>query len=147
MKYPFTLPYHQPLDVIRIHSDYLKVSRYEAMKAINPQPNATTTNAVAAESLRISEEEYTVLTGKTFDGTVDTTALHEDFGYTAAGELENLSAVREFLHRSGVAYSDLVELVKTQFINPYQGTFDFLEKILCIRADERKHVLYKAWPN
>ena len=127
--YPFALPYHQPLDVIRVYSDHLTVSRYEAMKAVHPQPDATTAAAIAAEALRLSEEEYIVLTGKAFDGTVDTTALHEYFGYTAADELESLSAVPEFLQRSGVAYTDLVELVKTQFINPHQGTLDFPKKI------------------
>lgn len=131
--YPFTLPYHQPLDVIRTYSGHLKVSRYEAVKAMNPQPDATTTKAIEAESLHISQEEYIILTGETFDGTADTTPLHEYFGYTAAGMvedmLENMSQVREFLKRSGIAYTDLVELVKTMFINPYQGTFDYLEKI------------------
>ena len=45
-KYPFTLPYHQPLDVIRTYSDHLKVSRYEAMKSMNPQPDAAATRAM-----------------------------------------------------------------------------------------------------
>lgn len=128
-KYPFSLPYHQPLDVIRTYSDHLKVSRYDALKAMNPTPNATTAAAIAAEALRLSEEEYKVLTGTAFSGTADTTPLHQYFGYTAAGQLENMSAVPEFLHRSGIAYVDLVELVKTRFINPHQGTLDFLQKI------------------
>jgi hypothetical protein len=127
--YPFTLPYHQPLDVIRTYSDHLKVSRYKVLKAMNPQPDAATANAIAAESLRISPEEYKVLTGAAFDGTADTTALHIYFGYPAAGDIEELSAAREFLRRSGVSYTELVELVKTRFINPHQGTLDFLEKI------------------
>jgi len=128
-KYPFTLPYHQPLDVIRTYSDHLKVSHYEALKAMNPQPDSATRRAIEAESLGISQEEYIILTGEAFDGTADTTQLYEYFGYTAAGQLENMSSVPEFLKRSGVAYTDLVELVKTLFINPYQGTLDFLEKI------------------
>lgn len=128
-KYPFTLPYHQPLDVIRTYSDHLKVSRYEALKAMNPQPNAATARAIAAESLRLSEEEHKVLTAKAFDGAADATPLYAYFGYNAAGQLENMSAVPEFLQRSGVGYTDLVELVKTQFVNPFQHALDFLEKI------------------
>ena len=31
------------------------------------------------------------------------------------------------LRRSGVSYVELVELVKTLFINPYQSTLDFLQ--------------------
>jgi hypothetical protein len=139
-KYPFSLPYHQPLDVIRRYSDHLKVSRYEAMKAVNPLPDATTANAIAAESLRLSEEEYAILTGFEFDGitpdgtspaTPDGTSLEQYYGYSNVGDIEsqNLKAVREFLQRSGVAYTALVELVKTQFINPFQGTLEFLQRI------------------
>jgi hypothetical protein len=128
-KYPFTLPYHQPLDVIRTFSNYLGVSRYEVMKAINPEPDGANARAIAAESLELCEEEYEVLTGKAFDSTPDPTTLHEYYGYTSAGDLENLSAVREFLRRSGLAYTDLVELVTTSFINPFQGTLDFLQNI------------------
>lgn len=127
--YPFTLPYHQPLDVIRTYSGHLRVSRYEAMRAMNPQPDAPTTRAIEAESLKISQEEYMILTGEAFDGTADTTPLHEYYGYTAAGQLKYMSEVREFLKRSGLVYTDLVELVKTQFINPYQGTLKFLEEL------------------
>ncbi len=129
VKYPFTLPYHQPLDVIRLYSEHLQVSRYDAMKAINPVPDPTTARAVAAESLRLSEEEYKILTGVDFAGSpVPVTLLPQYFGYATAGQIENMKAVREFLRRSGVAYTDLIELVSTQFINPFQGTLDFLQK-------------------
>lgn len=127
--YPFTLPYHQPLDVIRTYSDHLKVSRYEIMKAMNPQPDPATARAIAAESLGISQEEYIIFTGEDFNGTADTTPLHKFFGYTQPAQLDGLRHVREFLQRSGIAYTDLVELVKTRFINPHQDTLDFLAKI------------------
>ena len=127
--YPFALPYHQPLDAIRTYSDHLNVSRYEAMKAMNPQPDAVTTKAIEAESLGISQEEYIILTGEAFNGTADTTQLHEYFGYTAEGELEDMSKVHEFLQRSGVSYTELVELIKTRFINPYQVVLDYIESI------------------
>ncbi|HKO95843.1 MAG TPA: neuraminidase-like domain-containing protein [Pyrinomonadaceae bacterium] len=138
-KYPFTLPYHQPLDVIRTFSDHLRVSRYEALKAVNPQPDAIATRAIEAESLALCEEEYQILTDEDFAGTADATPLHEYFGYTTAGQLESMSGVREFLRRSGIAYTDLVELVKTLFINPFQDRLDFLQRLLSfaeIDADE-----------
>ncbi len=134
-KYPFTLPYHQPLDVIRIYSGHLKVSRYKAMKAMNSVPDpdpakaAVVNKAMAAESLEISEEEYAIFTGKDFNDTADTTQLHEYFGYSVAGDLKEMSKVPEFLRRSGIKYTDLVEIVKTLLINPYQEEFDFLEKV------------------
>jgi Tc toxin complex TcA C-terminal TcB-binding domain/ABC toxin N-terminal region/Neuraminidase-like domain/PA14 domain/Salmonella virulence plasmid 28.1kDa A protein len=128
-KFPFTLPYHQPLDAIRTYSTHLNVSRYDAMNAMNPEPDSSTTNAIEAESLNLSPEEYVIFTDESFDGTPDATPLHQYFGYSSAPQVEKMSAVREFLSKSGIAYTDLVELVKTQFINPHQGTLDFLEKI------------------
>lgn len=129
-KYPFSLPYHQPLDVIRTYSDHLGVSRAEAMRAVNPTPNASTARALAVESLRISEEEYKVLTGQAFDGTAQAVPVHAYFGYAVPADLEKMSGVREFLARSGVSYLDLVELIKTRFINPHQWTLDFIGKLI-----------------
>ena len=140
--YPFTLPYHQPLDVIRTYSDHLHVSRYEVMQAMNHEPDDTTIKAIEAEALQLSPEEYTILTGEAFDGTSDDIALPEYYGYTTTDELEGLSAINEFLKRSGIAYVDLVELIKIRFINPHQNTLDFLEKIFANTAISPS-VIYK----
>lgn len=129
-KYPFTLPFHQPLHVIRTYSDHLGVSRAEAMRAANPTPGAMPARAMAAESLRISEEEYKVLTGEAFDGTAQAVPIYKYFGYGVLADLEKMSGVREFLARSGVSYLDLVELIKTRFINPHQWTLDFIGKLI-----------------
>lgn len=129
-KYPFTLPYHEPLDVIRTYSDRLKVSRYEVMKAVNPLPdNPADIRAIEAESLCISPEEYDILTGKDFNATDVQAEPYEYFGYTSSAQLENLANVREFMQRTGVTYTDLVELVETTFVNPYQATFFYLQKL------------------
>lgn len=134
--YPFSLPYHQPLDVIRTYGAYLQTSRYEVMKAMR-KTNATQTDIIAtdAESLNISEEEFIALTEQKFDGTKVTRSLHEYYGYTSATDLENMAGtnvadgIHEFLRRSGIQYIDLVELLKTRFINPYQDAVDYLEKL------------------
>ena len=80
--------------------------------------------------------------GERFDGAATGTPLYAHFGYGTATELANLTAVPELLRRSGVAYSELVELVKTQFVNPYQQTLDFLEQILA-RAEIPAADLYR----
>ena len=85
--YPFTLPYHQPLDVIRAYSDQLGASRYDVMRALHPEPDTEETRAIAAEALRFSPEEYALLTDEKFDGTASATPLHEAYGYAAAGDL------------------------------------------------------------
>jgi hypothetical protein len=129
-KYPALLPYHQPLDVIRTYSDHLGVSRYEAMVATTPEPDATSARAIASESLRLAQEEYLIVTAADFDGGApDATPVHEYYGYTAAADLEGASAVPELLRRLGIHYTELVELVKTRFVNPTQQTLDVLQEI------------------
>jgi hypothetical protein len=134
--YPFSLPYHQPLDVIRTYSDHLQTARYDVMHAMQKSTiTPAGTKAISAEALRIGQEEYVVLTGKKFDGTNDAKQLHEYFGYNNALDIEKMAGtgvadgIHEFLRRSGMKYVELVDLVNTQFINPYQGTVDYLEKL------------------
>ena len=79
--YPFSLPYHQPLDVIRTYGDHLKTERYEVMKGMQkislvPAINTTTNKAIEAEVLRMSKEEYRVLTLTDFNGGPDLDELN-----------------------------------------------------------------------
>jgi len=134
--YPLTLPFNQPLEVMRAYLDHLGSSRYSVMESCQAQATTATTDALAAEYLRISPEEYQVLTGKQFDGSDAPVHLPLEFyGYsqdqnpkpdpnnpTQSGSWEQfLTWVPEFLQRTGVAYTDLIELVKTRFINPKQA--------------------------
>jgi Tc toxin complex TcA C-terminal TcB-binding domain/ABC toxin N-terminal region/Neuraminidase-like domain/PA14 domain/Salmonella virulence plasmid 28.1kDa A protein len=127
--YPFRLPYHQPLDVIRTYGGHLKESRYQALKAMHPEPDAATTQAMAAERLGMAQEEHLIIAGAAFDGTANATPLHQYYGFTAAAQLESLSSVPELLRRSCLSYVDLLELVKTRFVNPHQETLDFLQRL------------------
>lgn len=127
-KFSFSLPFHQPLHVIRTYSNHLKVSRYEAMKAINPTPEPIEEKAIAAEGLGFSEEEYKLLTGMDFNETLNTSEVHELYGYAVAEEIEQLSPVRAFMEKTGLAYVDVVEILKTRFINPHQNTLDIFEE-------------------
>lgn len=143
-KFPFTLPYHQPLDAIRTYGNHLGVSRYQVLKAINPQPDTVTTQAIAAESLSLSEEEYKILTKRDFRDEKDSTPLHKYFGYSDATRFSfmqnekdadgNPRGVRPLLERSGLSYKELVEIVKTRFINPSLGFFEVIEEIFSLAA-------------
>lgn len=127
--YPFTLPYHQPLDVIRTYSEHLKVSRYDVMDSMNPVPDAVTHKEILAEAVKLCEEEYIILTGEKFDGTQSVTALHSYYGVSSAQELAKLKNARKFITNSGIEYTELVELVETLFINRHQGRLDFLQNV------------------
>jgi hypothetical protein len=123
--YPFTLPFNQPVTMARAYLKQLGSSRHEMLKAFQKQQNATTTSGVNAEHLGITRAEYQILTGKDFDpnAVVPTRQLREFYGYPQ--DLINgqpwknaLEKVPEFLQRTGIEYVELVELVKTRFLNP-----------------------------
>ena len=106
--------------------------------------------------MRISEEEYGVLTLENFNGDPDldnmsaalpkpARQLQQYFGFpfadptnaaavaTAAANMEKVSGtgvadgIHEFLRRTGIKYTDLVELIKTKFINPHQHVLEFIQ--------------------
>ena len=84
--YPFTLPYHQPIDAIRVFLNYLGTSRYELLdtyrtpmklprcrslsqptsRNCKPCTQTTLDRAVDAEFLGLTQEEYIILTREAF---------------------------------------------------------------------------------
>jgi len=168
--YPFTLPYHQPIDATRIFLNYLGTSRYELLDTYrtaheSASNSATQTpadkqvlqtlheivleRAVDAEFLGLTQEEYIILTQEAFWpkhyfeivqkksisdteylSNIGVKAVYEYFGYANDTDMvsvdesitnghKGLTFVKEqFLRRTGIQYVDLVELLKTRFINP-----------------------------
>jgi Tc toxin complex TcA C-terminal TcB-binding domain/Neuraminidase-like domain/Salmonella virulence plasmid 28.1kDa A protein len=169
--YPFTLPYHQPIDSTRISLDYLGTSRYELLDVYRGNDEnclhsslssiqsdelkrihtETIDRAVDAEFLGMTQEEYIILTKEAFwqkryfDITLSKThteaeyqhnigvkkPVDEYYGYAAEGEMLDVNedpmtgqkgltfVKKEFLPRTGIQYVDLVELLRTQFVNPH----------------------------
>jgi hypothetical protein len=167
--YPFTLPYHQPIDATRVFLKYLGTSRYELLDVFRSADDACANaaftpaqqvelkkihgdvldRAVDAEFLGMTQEEYIILTKEAFwpkryfDITLSMThseeeyrqkigikPVHEYYGYLgkdaqkdmlSTDETQKLGLTfvkKQFLPRTGIQYIDLVELLKTQFINP-----------------------------
>ncbi|MGK9486328.1 neuraminidase-like domain-containing protein [Bacillus tropicus] len=151
--YPFTLPYHQPIDAARIYLKQLDTSRYELIDTFrknndNPDPeitrlrDQTLDRAADAEFLRLTLEEYVILTKECFDSKalVDKlkNKIHRDdeyqqligvksvahyYGYedeeTMLGD-DGLTLIKkEFLRRTGIDYFNLVDMLKTEYVNPY----------------------------
>jgi hypothetical protein len=164
--YPFTLPYHQPIDATRIFLKYLGTSRYELLDTFRAASETCTNvvltpaeqqelqelhrntldRAVDAEFLGLTQEEYIILTQEAFwpkryfDITLKKThteqeyqhnigvkPVHNYYGYKTQHEMLSTNEThklgltfvkKQFLPRTGIQYIDLVELLKTQFINP-----------------------------
>jgi len=188
--YPFTLPYHQPIDAARIFLNHLGSSRYELIntfpaardriKVLEPSiqgglltGNLITYNKSAyensvldqlytgylmrsadAEFLQLSPREYYALTKEVFvnkeywdtqyfDGgshgihtqeeyldKIGQVPLENYYGYNQPGGKADMFSTDEtiqvgltfvkaqLLSRTGIAYTDLVELLTTQYINP-----------------------------
>ena len=151
--YPFTLPYHQPIDAARIYLNFLDTSRHELIDTFrknNAGEDAELTQlkdealdrVADAEYLELTKEEYVILTKECFESIdlmrklKNNTALtqdeywtsiggrpvHEYYGYddepTMLGN-DGLTRIKqEFLRRTGIDYFDLVDLLKTETINP-----------------------------
>ena len=122
--FPFSLPYHQPIDATRILLNQLNSSRYEVIDTFRSN-NADINFDIAADAeyLGLTEEEYSIVTGEFFNVAPDYHKTDEYYGLKGETDwLNRLSLVsEEFLPRTGVLYVDLVEVLKTQYLNPASG--------------------------
>lgn len=150
--YPFTLPYHQPIDAVRIYLKFLDTSRHELIDTFrknNADEDANLTRlkdealdrAADAEFLQMTKEEYVILTKECFETKalmdklkdknhtddeyktlIGVKPVHEYYGYDDATTMlsdKGLTLIKkEFLRRTGIDYFNLVDLLKTQTINP-----------------------------
>jgi hypothetical protein len=73
--YPFTLPFNQPITALRLTLEQMGTSRHEVMDVFGPDRNGDSAAARAAgcaldvEALKLTEREFSILTGERFDGT------------------------------------------------------------------------------
>jgi hypothetical protein len=81
--YPPSLPFNRPLTVARAYLEHLGSSRYELMQTFQKANDAPPQLAIDAEYLKITAEEYAILTGKDFAGNdlPQQTNLAEFYGY------------------------------------------------------------------
>ncbi len=119
--FPFTLPYHQPVDAAGIFLNYLGSSRYELLdtfKGISANINLLN-HAADAEYLGLTEKEYSIITKQNFDGTPNTVLIEDCYGIKLPDTIYSLTRIKEkFLPLTGIEYTELVELLKTEYINP-----------------------------
>ena len=119
--YPWSMPFHLASAETHAYLDHLGVQRHELMRTF--QKPGTTPNptdaAIAADELGLTTFEAQIITGTL----IPARQPGEFWGYPAATlgtwlTDAGLRTVRVFLDKSGLSYAELVELLKTKFINP-----------------------------
>jgi hypothetical protein len=127
--YPFSLPFDRYLETQRNYLNFLGVSRYQLLRAFAlPLDTAgpksaelTLETQLAAESLLISDLEYALITQQNFSGraSVPQGNLCYYYGYQPSDPWQkDVVRVPEFLNRTGLAFSDLVDQLETHYLNP-----------------------------
>jgi hypothetical protein len=130
--FSFRLPFNLPVETARVYLEDLGSDLDEVMLTF--QNTAGTTKkpsdlAVAREYLKITPEEFEILVGESteparaFFGYTTATLVHKNLDGSTVTESwrANLARVPEFLRRTGLPFDDVVDMLKTRFINPVQA--------------------------
>ena len=115
--YPFALPFHRPLAVVRTYLDRLGATYRDVYASFGPLGPADLTRDehLAAEDLGLSVFQFqTIATATTGN------ALAAAYGYTADSSATwiDLAVVPTLLARTGVNYDDLYAISWTFFLSP-----------------------------
>src|SRR5262249_44559258 len=115
--YPWRLPFDLWAEAGRAYLGQLGVSRADLMRALSPSssPDDLSAIAIATESLGMTSFERQIAAATTSIG------VNVFWGIPSpppATWVADLSHVRSFLLRSGLAYSELVDLFGTTYANP-----------------------------
>jgi hypothetical protein len=121
--YPLSLPFNRPIEVARTYLEHLGSSRYQVMDIFKGS-SGPSEEAIACEYLKISPQERQILLGVALQPSKQ---LYEFYGYSSATVFNqdwkvHLAQVPEFLKQTRISYLDLIELLKTRFLNPNQGS-------------------------
>jgi len=131
--FSFRLPFNRSVETARAYLEHLGSSLHEVMSVFqntaDPNQQKPDSRSLEREYLNITSEELTIITGESaalgraFFGYVTETVVHKNQDDIAVTESwrANLARVPEFLRRTGVSFSDVVDLLNTSFINPVQS--------------------------
>jgi hypothetical protein len=125
--YPYHLPFHYALEALRLLFNVWDISLEDAL-AVYSTPLSS-----RKETLGLNEDEYKTLTDKTFK------ALPEYFGEAPAATIAALNTAiadgKTFSRRMQISYEELVQVLKTKFINPGIVLTSLLQKLQISLAD------------
>lgn len=128
--YPFSLPYHQPLDVIRTYLSNIHTSVSELLTSFNPSASDHDLRMLK-EHFEFSDEEYALLTEfKIGEASLDVFKL---YGFETQADFEAAlfgnKGVGEFLSNTGVLYRELIDILKMSFVNPGNNSVTLIQNL------------------
>lgn len=180
--FPIGLPYHQPIDRMRIWLRAMKTTRFDVLDRFRSGPPGSDTKnadpddlpeirelwaalrqrAADAEFLGLTQEQYVILTREAFPprtflelctgGTISprqyrrrigVRPVHEYYGYGSVNDMLDADETRhlgltfvkdQFLPRTGLTYAELVDVLRTRFVNPVMPSGPALGLTLAIQA-------------
>lgn len=133
-RFPGPLPFHQPLESLRRYFNKFEVplplTMERLLRKIDDLERGTNPYGwrdIWMEELSLSRAEYEILTDS------NAVALWRMYGFpngTAdADVIAGLSNAKQFAHRVGIPYEDLISVLNTRFINPNSGLIPKLERL------------------
>jgi len=141
-RYPLTLPFDLWLETVRRFTDYFEMPLWRILETFRPgeelfdQTQTYDRAAIFAEQLRLTPIEYAIFTDpKPLD------KWYELYGYITSeeatkpatdsdtGQRIDLNSAKTLSRRLGVTYKELVEIVRTGFVNPNLEILVILNKL------------------
>ncbi len=135
-RYPLILPFDLWLETVRRYCEHFETPLWTILDALRtngelnpPTGPAYGRAAVFLERLGISAEEYSIFTDPT-----PVANWHELYGYPPGGAaateaLTELASAKTLARRLGVSYRELVELIRSGFVNPRLDILVTLHKL------------------
>jgi hypothetical protein len=135
---PFSLPYHQPLDIIRTYLKAFNTSWHELLKFALPFDSLAKQRAMR-EKLRMSDTEYSLITEWKVDNSeVEPFRL---YGFNSQSDFDNTIAnMPVLLRRTDLKYHELIEILDTRYVNPGCDAVRFIENLFINSNIERKEL-------
>ena len=148
--FPAPLPFHKPLEILRRYFDRFEAPLPGVMEALRQSdglerpPPADAAHPVEygwrdilMEELRLSRAEHKILTNYDLDPPPNAKlTLQQLYGYDAtdpantdANVVAALSKAKDFTRRVGISYEEIIEILRTRFINPSSTLIPKLEAL------------------
>lgn len=130
---PSSLPFHEPLENLRLFFDAFGVPLQEVMKTLRKDdsterasPDGYGWRDILMEELRLSRAEYKLLTDRSI-------LIQQLYGFSQTTDsetaLDELTRVKPFTRRVNITYEDIIGILKTRFVNPNSTLLPKLQKL------------------